>query len=585
MNKISLVIIVIVMFSTGAGASDLIAIEKIDSLPIIPAANPHSDLKYYPTPPGFTTDSPGIRVGETQYDMQSIGSTGRRIGLDIQGGVHFTWMKGIGDSFPPSQRSVYFNYVDNMDNWLVPEEGQNISQYNGDGFPQLSLTSDDHSGIAYDSPGTNYIVYAEDNFPGMGIFSYFDPPDTVERQSINPYVYINPYLTVDRNDFIHIVSGRNPESAGAPFAIAYTRSTDAGNTWTSLRSVDILTTPSYIVTSSKVSDKVAIVYTKPTDYSTQWKNDVIYIESEDGLTWNWRHDRINITEYGQNGDSLFAYTDIDAVYDYNDNLHIVWNALYVGERNIYYPVYLYHYGNDAVNLIAESDLPEMDCKVGAWNLPICKMSMSARQYNNYLYVVYTGFQSYDCSSEGYSNGDLYYQYSVDDGSSWTEPYNMTDSQSPGCEPGECDSDNWASISELVADNILRVVYINDKSPGAVPFNEGSITDNPVLFLEYFIWWLSGVDKTIFPESFSLAQNYPNPFNATTTIEFELFEDSEVRLAVYDITGALVEVLNDGYLESGKQSIAWNAEDLPSGAYFYRLATAEGSQIRKMVLLK
>jgi hypothetical protein len=77
--------------------------------------------------------------------------------------------------------------------------------------------------------------------------------------------------------------------------------------------------------ASPVSDKVAIVYSKTTDTSTQWYNDIVYILSNDGLTWNFTN-RTNVTNYGTDNDSLWAYTDLDAIFDYNDNLNIIWNA-------------------------------------------------------------------------------------------------------------------------------------------------------------------------------------------------------------------------------------------------------------------
>jgi hypothetical protein len=93
------------------------------------------------------------------------------------------------------------------------------------------------------------------------------------------------------------------------------------------------------------------------------------------------------------------------------------------------------------------------------------------------------------------------------------------------------------------------------------------------------------DDPEMPAGFSLAQNYPNPFNARTSIEFELDEKSNVRLAVYDITGAEVEVLHTGDLDAGGHSIGWDAADFASGVYYYSLTTSSGSQTRKMTLLK
>ena len=99
-----------------------------------------------------------------------------------------------------------------------------------------------------------------------------------------------------------------------------------------------------------------------------------------------------------------------------------------------------------------------------------------------------------------------------------------------------------------------------------------------------------VDEEVYtPSIFELGQNYPNPFNATTQIEFRT-SGGEVSLAVYDITGALVKTLVDGFLEAGSHSIIWNGKDrggseVSSGIYFYRLIDSRGEDVRRMTLLK
>ena len=99
-------------------------------------------------------------------------------------------------------------------------------------------------------------------------------------------------------------------------------------------------TLSAVVVASPVSDKVAIAYAHPIDSETQWMNSIYYVESEDGLTWNFR-EKNDVTEYGTNEDSLYAYIDIDALYDYNDNLNLIWNAQWVTEEGIYYKTFLF----------------------------------------------------------------------------------------------------------------------------------------------------------------------------------------------------------------------------------------------------
>ncbi len=96
-----------------------------------------------------------------------------------------------------------------------------------------------------------------------------------------------------------------------------------------------------------------------------------------------------------------------------------------------------------------------------------------------------------------------------------------------------------------------------------------------------------------PESYLLEQNYPNPFNPTTTIEFELPEDALVTLKVYNLLGQLVATLADREeFTSGRNSVDFDADHLPSGVYFYHIlvpgeegASAPFQMVRKMVLMK
>ncbi|MBN1481008.1 T9SS type A sorting domain-containing protein [candidate division KSB1 bacterium] len=86
-------------------------------------------------------------------------------------------------------------------------------------------------------------------------------------------------------------------------------------------------------------------------------------------------------------------------------------------------------------------------------------------------------------------------------------------------------------------------------------------------------------------SFELEQNYPNPFNPTTTIAFELGKTSMATLAVYNVIGEKVTELVSENLPAGRHTFQWDAGDMPSGTYFYKLVTEAFSQTRKMLLIR
>ncbi len=90
---------------------------------------------------------------------------------------------------------------------------------------------------------------------------------------------------------------------------------------------------------------------------------------------------------------------------------------------------------------------------------------------------------------------------------------------------------------------------------------------------------------LLPKALDLEQNYPNPFNPITAITFALPARSNVRLEVFNLLGQKVETLADGDFPAGIHTVSWNANNAPSGIYFYRLSTDKTTITRKMLLMK
>ena len=88
-----------------------------------------------------------------------------------------------------------------------------------------------------------------------------------------------------------------------------------------------------------------------------------------------------------------------------------------------------------------------------------------------------------------------------------------------------------------------------------------------------------------PAEFALSQNYPNPFNPETTINYSLPVDTHVRVTVFDALGRQVCTLVDGMKQQGYHSVTWQAANMASGVYFYRMETAGFSRTKKMFLVK
>ena len=97
--------------------------------------------------------------------------------------------------------------------------------------------------------------------------------------------------------------------------------------------------------------------------------------------------------------------------------------------------------------------------------------------------------------------------------------------------------------------------------------------------------LSPTSVVELPKEFALAQNYPNPFNPSTIIEYALPTAEHVQLSVYNMLGQVVTNVIDEVQVAGYKSITFDARELPSGMYFYRITAGTFTNVKKMLLLQ
>jgi photosystem II stability/assembly factor-like uncharacterized protein len=93
------------------------------------------------------------------------------------------------------------------------------------------------------------------------------------------------------------------------------------------------------------------------------------------------------------------------------------------------------------------------------------------------------------------------------------------------------------------------------------------------------------DENYFPTDFLLSQNFPNPFNPSTSFEYRIPEWSFVSIKIYDVLGKELRTLVDEEKSAGIYKINFDAEDLPSGVYFYRIQAGSFIDTKKMLLLR
>jgi len=103
-------------------------------------------------------------------------------------------------------------------------------------------------------------------------------------------------------------------------------------------------------------------------------------------------------------------------------------------------------------------------------------------------------------------------------------------------------------------------------------------------------WILRKSASTVPTTFALHPAYPNPFNPITTLRYNLPEDAEVTLAIYDLMGREVTRLVNTTQEPGFRSVQWGAIDsfgkpVSAGVYLYQIRASDYVQTKKMVLLK
>ena len=143
--------------------------------------------------------------------------------------------------------------------------------------------------------------------------------------------------------------------------------------------------------------------------------------------------------------------------------------------------------------------------------------------------------------------------------------------------------------DLNMNSFLPVAYTDDRKPTFIIV----VPEDDILFSyqgDLDIILAEAVNSSDFisielPRKTSLYSAYPNPFNPVTNIQYSLSEASNINLAIYNLSGQLVEVLESGLKQMGSYSISWEASNQSSGVYFVKLETEGLSYVEKLMLIK
>lgn len=151
-------------------------------------------------------------------------------------------------------------------------------------------------------------------------------------------------------------------------------------------------------------------------------------------------------------------------------------------------------------------------------------------------------------------------------------------------PLRIDNNDWdPTVGDESRSLILQVGGV--AAPEGIDMNEDWLRPHAWGFLEVVDGPTAVEDVAAMPVTFKLHNNYPNPFNPTTTIKYDIPENSHVSLKVYDILGREVATLINGVKNAGYHQVTFDASRLASGTYVYRITTDKQSYSKKMLLLK
>ncbi len=193
-----------------------------------------------------------------------------------------------------------------------------------------------------------------------------------------------------------------------------------------------------------------------------------------------------------------------------------------------------------------------------------------------------------------TNGGVY--HSTNAGDTWGRPYNdvpnatvtgivsdgthlFASTLTDGVYTANDNSQPWTDVSDGLPVKDIRGLSLRDGYVYAATWGKG-VWRRPVSEMATGVGEISSL-----PAAFSLGQNYPNPFNPSTTIGFALPSQQQVRLSVFDVLGREVARLVDGVQSAGNHAVTFDAVDLPSGVYMYRLSAGAAVQLGRMVLAR
>ncbi|MEO0094418.1 MAG: T9SS type A sorting domain-containing protein [candidate division WOR-3 bacterium] len=528
--------------------------------------------------------SPGEIVGTTYMDWQYNGSCDKYIFWPtVSGGFHFYWtyMTAAGGS----TRRTYYNYFYPPDYWVGATQADVAVSRMG----ALECLADGRALLTAHrtSGGVNRPTVYIDAAEGAGSFSLTEIPLGSLPPSDAP-IWPKPC-----SDTMHgkiWVSG-SQATAGVGWV---TYSTDEGATW-----ADWVNTLGGVPLDENYFDAGGreVWVTSPNGKIALINNDGLYLDYHYWETTNsgasWTHNYV----WQQNfpTDSVIGYIWCDGVYDNNNNLHVVFVCIDTigggsggsGWRSL---VRHWNQATGQVSLVA-SGWYEVTPGPGSNHPTVSEPQIGINRVTGDLYCTWCQADPNDVAQNGLANLDIWGARSTDNGATWIEHHNITNSHTPGAPPGQCDDDRYQSLNSEVKDggtdpDTLYLHYLNSKDAGGgyFPPDPGAVTtEDPYLFYAY-PWHPGGVSENRVEKPRKLMLNVaPNPVKDKAVIAYTMPKSGDVKISLYSVDGRLVKAVEHGYRTAGDYRVSLDSRELASGAYILVIDTGNERISGKMVV--
>jgi len=441
---------------------------------------------------GSRAESPGMVVGWTTSDLQSIHGMTRQVEWRGEEYVHFAWARQLDSLEYGSCATIYEVWDPFVGTFLYSNGSYSTGCLV---HPDLGYLNEFSRGTGVDAAGDGRAViaahHAVDNdfditvwydfLPALCFFSVYEHRINDDEENVWP-VHVYQFSSTDT--VTHIVAKNLLTGDPAENYVTYFRrigGPEAGS-WDPPMIVDTIENFSHTVAASRFSGKAAIVWaghlpatpggSESQTYGAEGDNDIYYMISENlGLTWGAKQ---NLTQSDPAIAGWRAFPDVSCLIDTANILHIVWPAREYstdggGTFPHFYGSRLFHWSDyhDQITVIKDAnwDLPTgHHCHGGDYNeVSIVKPTIS--QCMNKYYTIFTQFNDIDGGIDddchisylggdysGTANGELYLAVSDDLGLTWDIARNLTNSYTPSCDTGafdpNCESDIFASMPKF-----------------------------------------------------------------------------------------------------------------------------------------